>query len=299
MDVITDIVGTMRAGGAAGGHLFRRSGPWGLRFPAVDGAGFHVVRHGTGWLVTAGQRPVPLRPGDVVLSPYGAEHGFADTPRPVGALPAADPNEPGAPGPADFELVCGGYLLNRGRVHPYLRTLPEVVVMPAPESHRDPALRALVDLVGAGVHRDRRAAAVVLPAVVDLLLVHGLEWARERSAAPGVPAVTDAAIAAVLRAVHDGLATPWTVGRLSAVAGMPRAAFARRFAELVGEPPMTWVIHQRLGHAAGLLRTTGEPLAVVARQVGYAGEFAFAAAFRRRFGIAPGRYRQNATGRAG
>jgi AraC-like DNA-binding protein len=57
---------------------------------------------------------------------------------------------------------------------------------------------------------------------------------------------------------------------------------------------MTYVINQRLSRAAALLRATREPLAVIARQVGYASEFAFATAFRRRFGIGPGRYRRNA-----
>jgi AraC-like DNA-binding protein len=41
-----------------------------------------------------------------------------------------------------------------------------------------------------------------------------------------------------------------------------------------------------------LLRETQAPLAVVARQVGYSSEFAFASAFRREFGIAPGRFRR-------
>ncbi|MDP9793754.1 AraC-like DNA-binding protein [Catenuloplanes nepalensis] len=293
MDVINDIVGTMRASGAAGGRVLRGSGTWGLRFPAIDGAGFHVIRQGSGWLVTPHREPVPVRAGDIVFSPYGAEHGVCDTLRPVGTLPPPGTEEPGRDAPTEFELICGGYLLNRGRVHPYLRTLPETVVM-TPDLERHPELGALVDLVAADVHAGQRAAAVVMPALVDLLLVHGLSWVREQRAHHDAPDVPDAAIAAVLRAVHAELHTPWTVGRLSAVAGMPRAAFSQRFGQIVGEPPMTYVINRRLSHAAMLLRTTREPLAAVARQIGYVSEFAFASAFRRRFGIAPGRYRQHA-----
>jgi AraC-like DNA-binding protein len=43
--------------------------------------------------------------------------------------------------------------------------------------------------------------------------------------------------------------------------------------------------------AARLLRESAAPLAAVARQVGYSSEFAFANAFKRQYGIAPGRYR--------
>jgi len=44
-------------------------------------------------------------------------------------------------------------------------------------------------------------------------------------------------------------------------------------------------------HHPRLLRTSGTPLSGIARAVGYRSEFAFATAFRRQYGTAPGRYR--------
>jgi AraC-like DNA-binding protein len=44
--------------------------------------------------------------------------------------------------------------------------------------------------------------------------------------------------------------------------------------------------------AARLLRDHDRPLAVVAKEIGYTSEFAFAKAFKRDFGIAPGAYRK-------
>jgi AraC-like DNA-binding protein len=44
--------------------------------------------------------------------------------------------------------------------------------------------------------------------------------------------------------------------------------------------------------AARLLRDADAPLSTVARQVGYTSEFAFANAFKREFGAAPGKYRK-------
>jgi AraC-like DNA-binding protein len=44
--------------------------------------------------------------------------------------------------------------------------------------------------------------------------------------------------------------------------------------------------------AAGLLRDSDAPLSTVATRIGYTSEFAFANAFKRAFGIAPGRYRR-------
>jgi AraC-like DNA-binding protein len=44
--------------------------------------------------------------------------------------------------------------------------------------------------------------------------------------------------------------------------------------------------------AAGLLRHTDAPVGTIAGRVGYTSEFAFAAAFKRHHGTAPGRYRR-------
>jgi AraC-like DNA-binding protein len=46
--------------------------------------------------------------------------------------------------------------------------------------------------------------------------------------------------------------------------------------------------------AARLLRDSDNPLQIVAQRIGYTSEFAFAKAFKREHGVAPGRYRQQA-----
>ena len=72
---------------------------------------------------------------------------------------------------------------------------------------------------------------------------------------------------------------------------MSRAALARRFTELVGEPPMAFLTGWRLALAADLLREPDTTIGAVARQVGYGSSFALSAAFKRVRGMSPQEYR--------
>lgn len=311
MDVLSDVITAVRAGRP---HSSRRSkyAPWGMRFPASEGAGFHVVLQGSAWLIPPGEAPaVRLGVGDVVFLAHGRGHALADDP----GTPLADvfPGPDGTwPTPADespsdastpvTQLLCGAYQLNRARAHPLLSHLPDVVHLPAGVGAQ-PALRAAIDLLGGELRTPLPGSDAVVPALLDTLLLYILRawWLGEQASSrtDGHPAgwsaaLADPAVSAALAAVHDDPARPWTVGELGALGGLSRAAFARRFAALVGEPPLTYLTWWRMVIAGKFLRTDDAPLRSVAQRTGYASEFAFAKAFKREYGVAPGQYRRQA-----
>jgi transcriptional regulator GlxA family with amidase domain len=123
------------------------------------------------------------------------------------------------------------------------------------------------------------------------LLRAWLDEPRERESGWAV-ALSDPAAAAALRAMHDDPAHAWSVSELAARATVSRATLARRFAATIGEPSLSYLARWRMLLAARLLRDTADLLAVVARAVGYGSEFAFAMAFKRHHGTAPGAYRR-------
>ena len=73
--------------------------------------------------------------------------------------------------------------------------------------------------------------------------------------------------------------------------GISRAALARRFTELVGEPPMTYLTGWRLALAADRLLEPRATVSSVAREVGYGSAFSLSAAFKRERGISPSEHR--------
>jgi transcriptional regulator GlxA family with amidase domain len=106
------------------------------------------------------------------------------------------------------------------------------------------------------------------------------------------PRARDPRIEKALGALAARPAQRWTVAKLAKIAGLSRAAFARRFAAEVGSPPLTYLARLRIERAAALLATTEVKLAEIAALVGYATEFALSRAFRRKLGAPPGEYRR-------
>ncbi len=79
----------------------------------------------------------------------------------------------------------------------------------------------------------------------------------------------------------------WTVEALAGEVGLSRAAFARRFADAVGMPPLTYLNNWRMATTSRLLHEIDLKLVDVAGCVGYESEFAFSKAFKRTYGISP------------
>ncbi|MEU1963755.1 AraC family transcriptional regulator [Nocardia sp. NPDC019304] len=297
MDILSEAIAAIRTGSPASG-LFIRHAPWGRRYPVVPGAGFHVVLQGSCWVVPPDGEPMALGVGDVLFMPRGADHDLVDsldTPVTETALPG-EPREIVGPG-VRTALLCGAYELGRGRTHPILDELPEFIHLPA-RPGRHPALRGAVDLLAAEIAEPRQGSDAAVPAILETLLLFILRaWFDEQAdlrSSGWAGAFADPAVAAVLRAVHEKPARAWTVADLGDIAGVSRATLARRFLATVGEPPLAYVTRWRMLTAARLLRDTDSSLAAVARRVGYTSEFAFAKAFKREYGLAPGGYRRAA-----
>lgn len=273
----------------------KESGAWGMRYAPASVSGFHIVMRGTGWLITPTGRPRALKPGDVVLSPSGSEHGLSHAPCPLESLPTAVLHTGRkSVDRADVEFLCGAYWLDHGRTHHYLETLPEVLLV-SPDYERNPQLRSLTELLSADVSDTGPGARVTRSALLDLMLTHILRQWLEQNRDTRPPDISDPAIAVALSEIHARPDEAWSVQRLSETAGMSRTAFNKRFTELVGRPPMAYLTYWRLSHGARLLRETEAPLATIARQVGYSTGFAFGDAFRREYGISPGRFRKSAS----
>ncbi|NUT37097.1 MAG: AraC family transcriptional regulator [Hamadaea sp.] len=298
MDVLSDAIGAMRTGRPHSTEIRKRA-PWAVRAERFSGSGFHVVLEGACWLIPPDGDPVALGVGDVVCVPHGSGHGLVDsltTPlagAPSASLPHISATDDGS---ATTVLLCGAYTLDQTRPHPLFAELPEVIHLPARLGRRS-RLHAVVNLLGDEVANPDQGTDAVVSALLDMMLLYIVRaWLDERtddgSATGWAATLNDPAVAAALRHIHREPARQWTVETLGAQAGLSRAAFSRRFTTLVGTPPLGYLTWWRMTLAAQLLRESDKPVQAIAQRAGYTSEFAFAKAFKREHGLAPGQYRR-------
>ncbi|HEX2208670.1 MAG TPA: AraC family transcriptional regulator [Longimicrobium sp.] len=281
--------------------------PWRLRMPARDYLTFYVVARGEARLELPDAPPVhgsiALAQGDAVLLPRVATHvlrsgGAAQAPPRefdydgCPRVPAGQAGRFGGDGEVT-EIVTGHFTLGAARRNVLMDTLPPAIHLPAGSGRVSAPLAGVIALIVGESAAPGPGSPIVLGRLADLLFVHAIRhWITTGGAAQcGVRAVADPAIGAALRLMHGRYAEPWTLERLASAVAMSRSAFAARFAELVGEPPMQYLAEWRMTHAARLLRE-GASVAAVAEQVGYANVAAFSKAFARVRGMGPGAWRR-------
>ncbi|MET7898524.1 cupin domain-containing protein [Streptomyces mirabilis] len=200
MDVLSGVIGSVRIECAEACSIKVR-GSWGWRYPPLTVSGFHIVVQGSAWLITAAGPPVELTPGDVVLTPYGAEHGLAHAPSSFDDLKPAVLGDGPHPDQVHVAFVCGAHWLDRGQVPGYPRSLPPVIVV-SPDHDRNPHLRLLTDLLGAHLNDTKPGGRVSRSALLDLILTHVLRLWLEENPAAARPHITDPAISAALDEIH-------------------------------------------------------------------------------------------------
>jgi transcriptional regulator GlxA family with amidase domain len=88
------------------------------------------------------------------------------------------------------------------------------------------------------------------------------------------------------------LDTNLPVDELARRAHMSRRNYDRRFREITGAAPATWLTHQRVIRAQRLLESTALPVDQIARYCGFSSAAALRPHFRKLLGVAPAAYRE-------
>ena len=130
---------------------------------------------------------------------------------------------------------------------------------------------------------------LTLERTAELILFYFIRMANpDRSRLDPYP-WNDQRLMAAVAAMTNTPERNWTVQQLATLASMSRSAFAARFRDQFGESPMQMLTRIRLKAAAGRL-SKGEPMEICSESAGYGSVEAFNRAFKRAFGMTPGRW---------
>ncbi|KUF16490.1 AraC family transcriptional regulator [Streptomyces silvensis] len=316
MDVLAGLLEGPRARGA---FMIRAcfEPPWAVRIADEAPVSVMIMVRGEAWIVPEGEQaghgaePRLVRPGDVAVARGPGHYLVADDRRtePYAEIGPGQVCTPlnGAPDGhyaglgmrawgqrgGSAQMLIGTYQMRGEITGRLLDALPPLLVLPT-DVWDCPLTPFLAEEIG----KDEPGQDVVLDRLLDLLLIAALRawFSRPEAAAPAwYRAMGDPVVGPVLRLLQDDPARPWTVASLAAEAGVSRAALARRFNDLVGEPPMTYLTGWRLALAADLLRDSALTIAAIARKVGYGSAFALSGAFKRVYGVSPQDHRTGAS----
>lgn len=303
---VDDLTGLLDGPRARGAFLLRcvMNPPWSLRIVDEAPLTLLALARGSAAVTIDGAQTVRLGPGDTAIVRGPDHYTIGDDPasapdvvvnpgqqcvssdgRPMAETMSLGVRTWGNDPDGSTVMLVGTYEESGAMSEPLLRSLPPVIAL-----SNDQWDSPLVGMLSDEVAKDEPGQHAVLDRLLDLLVIATLrEWfARSDTDAPRwYLAQRDPIVGHALRLLDNNPEHPWTVAGIAAQVGVSRAAFARRFSDLVGEPPMTYLTRRRLSLAADLLLDPNSTIGAVARQVGYNGPFALSTAFKRERGISP------------
>jgi AraC-like DNA-binding protein len=316
-DALSDVLRAVRLTGAVFFNLDVKA-PWVAETPSavqcapyvMPNAGYlieyHVVTRGTCWAGLTDGEPVQLQTGDIIVFPQGDAHVLSSTPGMrfppdmanfEGAQKTQLPFvlQFGGEGPGEAGIVCGFLGCDARPFNPLLTALPRFMHLPGSSPHRSAWLNHIVQAAVDESVNKRSGGESVLGRLSELMFIEVVRsYIRMLSAEETgwLAGLADRHVAAALNAMHGDPSHAWTLEELAKLAGLSRSAFAERFAQVLGQPPIQYLTEWRMQLATGLLAGGKDGIAQVAAQVGYESEAAFSRAFKKLIGSPPAEWRR-------
>ena len=296
MDPLSDILSLVKVNNCWSGG-FDWGGEWCLGFGPHQEIRVYAVISGECWLAMEGMaEPVHGKPGDCLLLPSGRPFRVGNNLalRPVDALNLPIGGSHGKVtthhGGGDFFGIGCNFKLAREHASLLRGVLPAIVHL-----HRESdktLLRWCIGRMQEEMRAPQPGSSLVVQQLATMLLVQALRLhPAESSRGVGwLCALADPQLRVAISAMHDDPGRRWTVQSLAKHTGMSRTAFAVKFRQTVGEPPLEYLMRWRMRRAVDRLTHSDVSIAAVAQSLGYGSESAFSTAFKRIMGASPRQY---------
>jgi AraC-like DNA-binding protein len=268
---------------------------------------FHFIVEGRCFIEVSGGEPVQVEEGEAVLLSRNELHKLGSDLRTT-AVPADElmlsPEGVGVArivhggGGAPCKMVCG-FLGGDTQLAPLLATLPSVLKLKVKDTPGGDWMAQSFRFGAEQLARGDPGAATIMSKMSELLFVEAVR--RYLTTIPDaqtgfLAGLRDPAVGKALALMHTQVARDWTAEDLADAVNLSRSAFADRFTQLMGQPPMRYLTGWRMQVAKHKLREGRQTIAQIAFDVGYESEAAFTRAFKREVGVPPATWRKDRMG---
>jgi AraC-like DNA-binding protein len=307
MDALTTVFRMLRLEGKVF-HRLELLAPWGIQLSVMNGAAFHVIEQGLGWLrMPERAEPICLEAGDVIVVSNSAYYELSDQPL-RSTLPLSQvlkmraerggmrPSANGG-GAVSTVVLCGEFRSGEGVLNPLFSVMPSLIHIKGQAGQAVEWLAPPLQLIAFEAKNAYPGQETVVSRLMDILFIMVIRyWIVHQPAKEGgwFAALYHPQIGAALGHIHRQPEQPWTVETLAAAVNMSRSSLATQFAVMVGESPAKYLTRWRMQLAAMWLRHEQDlTVEAVAQRVGYDSAYAFSKAFKRLMGVSPSVYRNH------
>ena len=315
MDVLSEALNAVRMTGAIF-YYAECTAPWGFAVPPLHKVAhvlapgterlvpYHLVAEGEAVVRFADGPEIPLRAGDVVIIPHGDAHTVAngspskliDSAAELGRFLGGDVRTMRlGGGGATTMFVCGYFGCERHADALFLAGLPQMIKINMRGDATGQWLESSIRYLVAEADRMRAGQKVLLSKMAEALFIQTLRIYMEQlppEQTGWLAGARDPIVGGCLALMHQQPYRRWSLAELATKVAASRSVLAERFAQLMGEGPLTYLARWRLQLAARLLQTSRKTMLQVASEVGYESEAAFSRAFKREFAVPPAKYRK-------
>ena len=292
-------------------HLFETkyyrlnvTGNWSYSLTRQDTILFYLVMSG-GFCIDVGNGPRETRAGDMIMIPSAHQHMsyalnyHSDEAQPLDELLMSCKEHTldlKGDGDSEASLILIECKYDKAMIRPLLSVLPPI--LPEVNDEDDGRFEVIdveIRLLTLEAEHERMGKTAVINHWASIMMIECLRVYIEslpEATENWLKAMKDPFLTKALVAMHEMPSENWTINKLAEVAGMSRSSFAQRFKEVVGIPPLTYLMDYRLRLAARYLRLQQNSISRISGLVGYASDSTFSQAFKRVYGISPKAYRQ-------
>lgn len=280
------------------------AGNWSFSISRKNTLLFYLVLSG-GFCIDVGEEIREANVGDIIMISNASKHVTyapnynGNNAKPLDDILTNNQNgivDLGSNGDTTACLILIECQYDKELIRPLLSALPSIL----PELNegsdgRFGVMDVEVKLLTLESEKERMGRAAVINHWAGIMMIECLRTYIEslpEATDNWLKALKDPYLAKAIIVMHDTPNRNWTIHKLAEVAGMSRSSFAQRFKEVVGVPPLTYLIDYRLRLAARYLRLQQNSISRISELVGYASDSTFSQAFKRVYGVSPNAYRQ-------